>query len=167
MRNNSRSIFIRPATEPSLVWSQNVSSQLFQLLQFLTDRELQALPPGVELFEVYADYMRYLISYTSTFIRDTIGSDLWALHGSEAIVVLAHPNKWGATEQDFLREAAVAGGMIAPWRADSALCSWKRLRPEPAIAYRPTPGLLVTSSSRYRNLPCHCQQWRSEMSLQS
>ena len=51
-----------------------------------------------------------------------IGHDLWEKLGSDAEIVLAHPNTWGAARQQmFLRDAAVKAGLVSQERANQHL----------------------------------------------
>lgn len=54
--------------------------------------------------------MTYVLKHTRQHLIADIGSDPWT---SDAEVVLAHPNKWGKLEQDFLMKVAVASGLVA------------------------------------------------------
>ena len=76
-----------------------------------------ALPPGVSLRQIYADFLGYLLQHPKSFFEDRIldGKNIWAQFSSEMEVVIAHPNGWGIREQAFLRHAAVEAGF-----ADSA-----------------------------------------------
>lgn len=68
------------------------------------------LPPNVRLREVYTDFMAYVLKHTRDHLKADIGSDPWT---SDAEIVLAHPNRWGKLEQDFLMTVAVASGLVA------------------------------------------------------
>jgi hypothetical protein len=72
------------------------------------------LPAGVKLEKVYADFLGYLYRHTAQFFQDREldGMNLWKRLSGGIEFVLAHPNGWGSFEQDFLRKAAVAGGLV-------------------------------------------------------
>jgi hypothetical protein len=65
--------------------------------------------------------MRYVLDHTIVFLKDTVGADLWASCGADAEVILAHPNKWGAHEQNFLLQAAIEAELISKERAKTGL----------------------------------------------
>ena len=72
------------------------------------------LPPGISITQVYSDYMAYLIDHTKNHIEDYFGSGsgIAQLLSERGEIILAHPNHWGSTEQDILKEAAVQAGII-------------------------------------------------------
>lgn len=76
--------------------------------------DLNPLPKGVSLYQVYADFMRYLFDNTKIAFekRLTGGSKLWEEHSSSVLFVLAHPNGWGIRQQEFLRSAAIQAGLV-------------------------------------------------------
>jgi hypothetical protein len=69
---------------------------------------------GLTLERIYADFFGYLFRHTRTFFQDREldGENLWGKLQGSIQFVIAHPNGWGAYEQDFLRRAAVAGGLV-------------------------------------------------------
>ncbi|QRW20327.1 heat shock protein 70 kDa 12A [Rhizoctonia solani] len=79
------------------------------------DLKLDALPPGVNLGQIYADFLRYLLKYTQEYFEDRIldGKSIWERYSPNMEVVIAHPNGWGLREQTFLRKAAVDAGVSA------------------------------------------------------
>ncbi|ELU35811.1 hypothetical protein AG1IA_10159 [Rhizoctonia solani AG-1 IA] len=79
------------------------------------DLKLDALPPGVNLGQIYADFLRYLLKYTQEYFEDRIldGKSIWERYSPNMEVVIAHPNGWGLQEQTFLRKAAVDAGVSA------------------------------------------------------
>ncbi|KAG8731228.1 hypothetical protein FRC11_004684 [Ceratobasidium sp. 423] len=76
--------------------------------------KLDPLPEGVSLYQVYADFMNYLLEHTKPEFerRISTGSKLWEEHRSNMLFVLAHPNGWGIRQQEFLRSAAVQAGLV-------------------------------------------------------
>ncbi|KAG9126354.1 hypothetical protein FRC07_003747 [Ceratobasidium sp. 392] len=77
------------------------------------DLQLDALPNGVSLRQIYTDFLRYLFKHTRTFFEDRIvdGRLIWENYRSRMEVVIAHPNGWGIREQAFLRAVAVDAGL--------------------------------------------------------
>ncbi|KAG8684693.1 hypothetical protein FRC11_011730 [Ceratobasidium sp. 423] len=73
---------------------------------------LDPLPPGVSLLQVYTDYLRYLLNHTREYFQNWMvdGSTLWARYGPTIEVVITHPNGWGIREQTLLRNAAIGAG---------------------------------------------------------
>lgn len=71
-----------------------------------------ALPPGVSLRQIYADFLGYLLKHSKSFFEDRIldGKQIWARYQPKMEVVIAHPNGWGIREQTFLRGAAIDAG---------------------------------------------------------
>lgn len=77
-----------------------------------------AFPPNVDLLTVYKDFLSYLLAHTRRHLRDTTGRDPWPGPGEEAAhIVLPHPNGWGEVQQRFLRDAAVAAGLVSQDKA--------------------------------------------------
>ncbi|KAF8593069.1 hypothetical protein BDV93DRAFT_590260, partial [Ceratobasidium sp. AG-I] len=71
------------------------------------------LPYGVELEQVYIDFMKYLLENTKSFFEKKVigGRTLWGKLFPTIQVVLAHPNGWETPERGFLRRAARRAGM--------------------------------------------------------
>lgn len=83
--------------------------------------EVESLPPGVHLAQIYSDYMQYLIKHARRRLIDTTGDDLWQEYGSTAKIIISHPNLWDEDQLRFLREAAVSAGIITQDRAKDKL----------------------------------------------
>ena len=49
------------------------------------------------------------------------GARVWEAHFPSADVVIAHPNGWGLREQEFMRRAAVAAGIVLQSEASSRI----------------------------------------------
>jgi hypothetical protein len=77
--------------------------------------EVPPLPTGISLEQIYADFLRYLISHTEAFFKEkTIEGDaLWKKLRGSVEFVIAHPNGWEIKEQAFLRRAAVSAGLVS------------------------------------------------------
>jgi hypothetical protein len=82
-------------------------------------QNISALPAGVPLSQVYADFLRYLLQHTQQFFEDSIfeGKAIWQNHKPNMDLIIAHPNGWGIREQTFLRTAAVAAGFTSTDKA--------------------------------------------------
>ncbi|CAE6459246.1 unnamed protein product [Rhizoctonia solani] len=76
--------------------------------------KLDPLPNGVALLQIYADFMNYLFKNTEPFFKDRIvdGPTIWEAYKDNITFIIAHPNGWGIREQEFLRRAAVDGGLV-------------------------------------------------------
>ncbi|CAE6494346.1 unnamed protein product [Rhizoctonia solani] len=76
--------------------------------------KLEPLPNGVTLPQIYADFMNYLLKHTEPFFKDRIvdGPTVWEGYKDSITFVIAHPNGWGIREQEFLRKAAIEGGLV-------------------------------------------------------
>ncbi|QRV92561.1 heat shock protein 70 kDa 12B [Ceratobasidium sp. AG-Ba] len=85
--------------------------------------EINELPGGVEISQVYTDFLRYLLQHTRTYFEDHIldGKHIWETYQPKMEVVLAHPNGWGIREQYVLRSATVAAGFVDGKDADSRI----------------------------------------------
>ncbi|KAF5373782.1 hypothetical protein D9758_000895 [Tetrapyrgos nigripes] len=78
------------------------------------NQAIAPLPPGKTVVDVYSDFLFYLMSCTSKFIKEAMpgGEVVWARIQNSIEFVLTHPNGWGGLEQQQLREAAVAANLI-------------------------------------------------------
>ncbi|KDQ12480.1 hypothetical protein BOTBODRAFT_176419 [Botryobasidium botryosum FD-172 SS1] len=87
--------------------------------------QLDELPPGISLEKIYADFMAYLHRHTRNHFHTRIptGAKIWNELEAVTEFIIAHPNGWGPTEQNFLRAAAVAANIVPS--GDEAI---KRLR---------------------------------------
>ena len=68
----------------------------------------------MNVVEVFADFLRYLLECASSYIQDTHanGPDLWNSVKSDIDFVLSHPNGWEGTQQSEMRRAALLAGLI-------------------------------------------------------
>ncbi|KAL5632499.1 hypothetical protein ACGC1H_005447 [Rhizoctonia solani] len=85
------------------------------------DLKLDALPPGVNLEQIYSDFLRYLLKHTKAYFEDRVldGKYIWERYSPKMEVVVAHPNGWGLREQQFLRSATIAAGLAGEDTASS------------------------------------------------
>ncbi|CAE6367519.1 unnamed protein product [Rhizoctonia solani] len=76
--------------------------------------KVDPLPNGVTLPQIYADFMKYLIKHTEPYFKSRIvdGSMIWEAYKDKTVFVIGHPNGWGLREQEFLRKAAIKGGLV-------------------------------------------------------
>ncbi|CAE7125177.1 unnamed protein product [Rhizoctonia solani] len=81
--------------------------------------KLDALPPGVNIKQIYTDFLRYLLKYTKEYFEDRIldGKSIWERYSPDMEVVIAHPNGWFTREQVFLRGVAVDAGFSTSEKA--------------------------------------------------
>ncbi len=82
-----------------------------------------ALPEGVPLSTIYKDFFGYLARHTQEAFANRVldGTRVWHTYFPSADVVLAHPNGWGLREQEFMRGAAVAAGIVPQEEAHSRI----------------------------------------------
>ncbi|KAI0668092.1 hypothetical protein C8Q78DRAFT_275391 [Trametes maxima] len=76
--------------------------------------ELPPLPEGKAVLDVFADFMRYLLSCTERYISETHanGASLWASVKDHIDFILSHPNGWEGLQQGKMRQAAVMAGLV-------------------------------------------------------
>jgi hypothetical protein len=75
---------------------------------------LPPLPQNKSVIDVFGDLMRYLYNCTKTYIQQTHASynDLWASVEQRIDYVLTHPNGWEGAQQEQMRRAAIAAGLV-------------------------------------------------------
>ncbi|KAI0738326.1 hypothetical protein C8Q80DRAFT_1275839 [Daedaleopsis nitida] len=80
----------------------------------LRQRDLPPLPPGKDVVDVFADFLRYLFACAQTYIRETHanGDSLWSSLEDRVVFVLSHPNGWEGLQQGKMRQAAIKGGLV-------------------------------------------------------
>ncbi|CAE6368516.1 unnamed protein product [Rhizoctonia solani] len=73
---------------------------------------LDPLPLGVSLLQIYTDYLSYLLKHTRLYFQDRIvdGRSIWERYSPTIDIIITHPNGWGVREQTFLRKSAVEAG---------------------------------------------------------
>jgi hypothetical protein len=76
--------------------------------------EMPPLPPGVTIEKVYTDFMKYLMANTQECFEGSInnGTAVWRRLRDTVLVVLTTPNGWELSQQDTLRNAAVAAELM-------------------------------------------------------
>ncbi|KAF9047847.1 hypothetical protein BJ165DRAFT_1527104 [Panaeolus papilionaceus] len=76
--------------------------------------EIPPLPLNKTVVDVLADFMRYLLNCSASYIKETHanGTDLWQSVKGGIDFVLSHPNGWEGVEQSQMRKAAVMAGLI-------------------------------------------------------
>ncbi|CAE6486277.1 unnamed protein product, partial [Rhizoctonia solani] len=87
------------------------------------DLKLDALPLGVNLKQIYSDFLKYLLKHTQAYFEDRVldGKKIWEKYSPKMEVVIAHPNGWYCREQTFLRSAAVTAGLASEDTASSRI----------------------------------------------
>ncbi|CEL62429.1 Heat shock 70 kDa protein 12A OS=Homo sapiens GN=HSPA12A PE=1 SV=2 [Rhizoctonia solani AG-1 IB] len=87
------------------------------------DLKLDDLPPGVNLSQIYTDFLRYLLKHTREYFEDRIldGKSTWERYSPSMETVIAHPNGWGLREQAFLRKSAVDAGFSTNEQAQKSI----------------------------------------------
>ncbi|KAF9026682.1 hypothetical protein BDP27DRAFT_1437443 [Rhodocollybia butyracea] len=79
-------------------------------------KKIPPLPPKKSVIEVYADFLRYLLSCVKSFIEETVlpgGISFWTSVQNRIIFVLSHPNGWEGLQQSYMRQAAVLAGLVS------------------------------------------------------
>ncbi|KAF8315440.1 hypothetical protein DL93DRAFT_910128 [Clavulina sp. PMI_390] len=74
--------------------------------------QVRALPRGITLETVYADFLNYLIQQTRRHVKDSVGVDPWPAMQSRTQILLTHPNRWGDIEQKFLQKVVANSGIM-------------------------------------------------------
>lgn len=76
--------------------------------------EPKPLPAGVDLKQIYSDFLGYLYKHTQECFERVIGDGktAWQNYEGSRVFVIAHPNGWALREQKFLRDAAVQAGFV-------------------------------------------------------
>ncbi|KIM25122.1 hypothetical protein M408DRAFT_223772 [Serendipita vermifera MAFF 305830] len=76
--------------------------------------EVPPLPPSVSIEKVYADFMKYLIDNTQVAFEQSTpnGAAIWRRLKDTMIIIFTTPNGWDLTQQDILRKAAIAAGIV-------------------------------------------------------
>lgn len=62
--------------------------------------------------------MTYLLQHTQSCLMGAAGENLWGQYGSDATIILTHPNLWDNDQHEFLRKAAIKAGLISKERAN-------------------------------------------------
>jgi len=72
------------------------------------------LPPNKTVVDVFADYIRYLLDCSASYIKGNHlnGHDLWNNAKDDIQLVLSHPNGWEGKEQSKMRKAVVKAGLV-------------------------------------------------------
>jgi len=80
----------------------------------LTHAERPPLPHNVTLAQIYTDFLKFLFQSTRDFFQENNpnGGEIWNRVRNQIIIVLCTPNGWDASQQAFLRDAAVMGGLV-------------------------------------------------------
>ncbi|KAF9783709.1 hypothetical protein BJ322DRAFT_1066702 [Thelephora terrestris] len=73
-----------------------------------------ALPHGLTIVEVFADFMHYLFACAETYFKEShaFGESVWDSVKEDITFILSHPNGWGGIEQVTMRRAAVKAELI-------------------------------------------------------
>lgn len=76
--------------------------------------QLQPLPPGKTVIDVFADFLKYLFKCAKDYIINSHpgGESLWNSLKKNIDIVLSHPNGWEGLQQDKMRQAAIKAGLI-------------------------------------------------------
>ena len=75
---------------------------------------LGELPRGKTAKQVTADFMRYLLDETATYITrsHSDGEEVWSQVKDKATFVLGHPNGWTGLPQQRYRQCAIMAGFV-------------------------------------------------------
>ncbi|KZV80678.1 hypothetical protein EXIGLDRAFT_780665 [Exidia glandulosa HHB12029] len=85
-----------------------------QSMRVASNLDVPALPPGVALKKVYADFLEFLFNHAVEFFQSSShdGARIWSRLGDSFVLVLATPNGWDAVQQGFLRDAVLRAGIL-------------------------------------------------------
>ncbi|KAJ7471922.1 hypothetical protein FB451DRAFT_311117 [Mycena latifolia] len=83
-------------------------------LPIIQDLELPPLPPNVPVEQIFADHLRYIKEQVKAFITTTYGSggNIWDILSPTMYVILTTPNGWEGSQQNRMRQAAIAAGLV-------------------------------------------------------
>jgi hypothetical protein len=112
--------------------------------------EIPPLPQGVDLSQVYSEFMKYLYDHTRGFFIESTpnGKNIWARLESKIILLFCHPNGWDVSQQGFLAECAARAGMIRPDEISTRVefVTEGEASVHYALAYTPSAAWLRTGS---------------------
>ena len=93
-------------------WKLNLAPK--ELCKKLPAGYAPKLPSGLNIVDVFADFMGYLLSCAEEYITDShaFGETVWDSVKEDVIFILGHPNGWGGIEQVTMRRAAVKAKLI-------------------------------------------------------
>ncbi|CEL60592.1 hypothetical protein RSOLAG1IB_03830 [Rhizoctonia solani AG-1 IB] len=105
---------LEDAQENNWKLAENFKLHLHPIDMRASDIQLDPLPDGVPLSQIYSDFLGYLFRQTRAKFEDKIldGKNIWEKYMPTMEVILAHPNGWHTREQFFLRNAAVECGVF-------------------------------------------------------
>nr|GAT46610.1 predicted protein [Mycena chlorophos] len=83
-------------------------------LPIIRDLQVPPLPPNVTLDKVFIDFLRYIKEQIKKYITETYGSggNLWDVLSPTMYVILTTPNGWEGAQQNRMRTAAIAAGLV-------------------------------------------------------
>ncbi|KAJ7207969.1 hypothetical protein GGX14DRAFT_634628 [Mycena pura] len=85
-----------------------------QHLPIIRNLDLPSIPNNVTVDKIFADYLRYIKEQVKAYISSTYGSggDIWDTLSPTMYVILTTPNGWEGTQQNRMRQAAIAAGLV-------------------------------------------------------
>ena len=73
------------------------------------DDDLPPLPPGKSATDVLADFIKYLLQWTKTYIEEHHVAFLWSSVEYCSEYIFTHPNGWESVQQIYLQAIEIAG----------------------------------------------------------
>ncbi|QRV90330.1 heat shock protein 70 kDa 12A [Ceratobasidium sp. AG-Ba] len=92
------------------------------MLQGRNFNNLEELPQGLKIENVYADMIGYMLNHTRDFFNGRTSAVRWEQLAPNMTLVIAHPNGWGLKEQDRLRHAVALSGIMSEAEAQNRVC---------------------------------------------
>jgi len=83
-------------------------------LPIIRNLDLPKLPSMVTVDLVFSDFLRYIKDQVQAYIIATYGDgkDIWETLSPSMYVVLTTPNGWEGSQQNRMRKAAIAAGLV-------------------------------------------------------
>ena len=77
-------------------------------------QKLPPLPHNKLAVDILADFLRYMYTCASTYIKESHanGTDLWTSVENDIQFILTHPNGWEGIQQTQIRNACVRAGLV-------------------------------------------------------
>ncbi|KAG8813936.1 hypothetical protein FRC17_001372 [Serendipita sp. 399] len=97
--------------------------------------EIPALPRGVALIQVYADFIRYIYKATKTFFINNTpnGQQTWSQFERQMPIIFCTPNGWDISQYTVLADAAIQAGIVTQDDAEDRL--WFLTEGEASVHY--------------------------------
>ncbi|KAF7291486.1 hypothetical protein MKEN_01483100 [Mycena kentingensis (nom. inval.)] len=83
-------------------------------LPIIRGLQLPPLPVGLTLDRIFTDHLRYIKEQVKAYLTATYGSggNIWDALSPTMYVILSTPNGWEGAQQNRMRQAAIAAGLV-------------------------------------------------------